>query len=74
MKKIEEGKVRLYYVTQAVWGADRPKRLYFETKAEANEYREKHEYVNKVGYTDFEPSVAKQLLQDTLFDMIDVWA
>ena len=69
----ENGKKRktLYFVTQSVWGADRPTRLYFETKEEANKYYETHNYVDKPKAVRVTDEHAKELLELTLtcFDM-----
>lgn len=67
----ENGKKRktLYFVTQSVWGADRPTRLYFETKEEANKYYETHNYVDKPKAVKVTDEHAKELLELTCFDM-----
>ena len=67
----ENGKKRktLYFVTQSVWGADRPTRLYFETKEEANKYYETHNYVDKPKAVRVTDEHAKELLELTCFDM-----
>lgn len=67
----ENGKKRktLYFVTQSVWGADKPTRLYFETKEEANKYYETHNYVDKPKAVRVTDEHAKELLELTCFDM-----
>ena len=67
----ENGKKRktLYFVTQSVWGADRPTRLYFETKEEANKYYETHNYVDKPKAVRVTDEHAKELLELTCCDM-----
>lgn len=36
----------LYTAIQAIWGADRPRTLYFETIKERNAYVRSHDYCN----------------------------
>ena len=69
--KEESGKKRktLYFVTQSVWGADKPTRLYFETKEEAEKYYETHNYVDKPKAVRVTDEHAKELLELTCFDM-----
>ena len=67
----ENGKKRktLYFVTQSVWGADKPTRLYFETKEEAEKDYETHNYVDKPKAVRVTDEHAKELLELTCFDM-----
>ena len=67
----ENGKKRktLYFVTQSVWGADKPTRLYFETKEEAENYYETHNYVDNPKAVRVTDEHAKELLELTCFDM-----
>lgn len=60
---------KLYFVTQAVWGRDKSRRLYFETKKEAEEFRSRNDYVGKVGYETVTQEEAKELIEGTCFEL-----
>ena len=59
--------MKMYKVTQAIWGADRSVDLYFETKEEATKYYNAHDYCDKPVPQKVPENKVKELLESTMF-------
>ena len=55
MTTTKTGKIVLYTVRQAIWGADRPTTLYFESIDERNAYLASHDYCERSGRISVTP-------------------
>lgn len=63
MTTTKTGKIVLYTVRQAIWGADRPETLYFESTAERNAYLASHDYCERSGRISVTPEEYKSYRQ-----------
>ncbi len=60
---------KLYKVTKAVWGADKPEELFFKTKEEADAFYEVSDYVDKPVKVTMEKEKAQKAIFNTECEM-----